>query len=42
MNEKLSRSDYGLINTCSLAMLNQQCTHLHRHLQSMFALPQTD
>ncbi len=42
MNEKLCRSDYGLINTCSLAMLNQQCTRLHRQLQALFALPQTD
>lgn len=42
MDEKLCRSDYGLINNCSLAMLNQQCTQLHRQLQSVFALPQTD
>ncbi|MDD4098604.1 MAG: dephospho-CoA kinase [Lentisphaeria bacterium] len=39
MNEKLRRSDYGLITTCSLAILSTQCTLLHRQLQAVFHLP---
>ena len=42
MNEKLCRSDYGLITNCSLAVLAQQCTQLHRQLQAVFTLPQAD